>query len=175
MSDELNPYPGNLKRHEVKADEKKQVLMMSTAATKAGESTKPGPYLSDAKIALYAVQYVYPTSREMRRACEWTRDIYEPELQRLRSEVEEQARLLGAGASREAALMAEVERWKKVAQVACDALALIGVSDEHSGHLCEAISHSKDILHEGYQPCPGIRMINSALSQLAENGITPSK
>ena len=66
-----------------------------------------------------------------------------------------------------AALMAEVERLKKVAQVACDALELIGVRDEHSGHLCEAISHSKDMLHEGYQPCPGIRMINSALSLLA--------
>lgn len=63
--------------------------------------------------------------------------------------------------------MAEVERLKKVAQVACDALELIGVRDEHSGHLCEAISHSKDMLHEGYQPCPGIRMINSALSLLA--------
>lgn len=29
MSDELNPYPGNLKRHEVTAEEKKPAIEMS--------------------------------------------------------------------------------------------------------------------------------------------------
>lgn len=41
------------------------------------------PLMGDDKIAQYASQYVQPNAREVRRACEHVRDIYEPELQRL--------------------------------------------------------------------------------------------
>ena len=55
-----------------------------------------------------------------------------------------------------------------------DALALIGTSNEHSGHVCEAIAHSPTIYHESYDPCPGIRRINDALAAAKEQGFTPS-
>jgi len=86
----------------------------------------------------------------------------------LRSEVEEQARLLGAGASREAALMAEVERLKKVAQVACDAL-----TDTRLAAVC---GHDElDCMSEKFPLDKALEKGLSALSQLAENGIKPSK
>ncbi len=46
-------------------------------------NTEIKPFMSDEKIAQYASQYVQPNAREVKCACEHTRDVYEPELQRL--------------------------------------------------------------------------------------------
>jgi len=110
----------------------------------------------------------------------------------LRSEVEEQARLLGAGGSREAALMAEVERLRgttnfetvpkeaydrlrEVAQVACDALVKAN----------EFIELAQGIYNDGTQ-ADALRSYDNlvirskdfyqyeALSKLSEIGIKPS-
>lgn len=119
---------------------------MSTAATKAGES-----FACDMQMDDQLFGHTSPATRSAMAGYErcWEEEV-EPRdatIAELRAEVEEQARLLGAGGSREAALMAEVDRWKKVAQVACDALA-----DPHKMSLAA-----------------------EAISKLAENGITPSK
>ena len=53
-----------------------------------------------------------------------------------------------------------------------EALELIGPADEHSGSICEAIAHSRGMLHEGYESCPGIRAINAALAK-AKAHLTP--
>jgi len=142
---------------------------MSTAATKAGD-----PLLSDEQIGPREVVAYHPVSgkeypvkgpvmlpgmsaKDVRGIYEQARKQDHSTIAELRSEIEEQARLLGSGASREAALMAEVERLKKVAQVACDALV--------NGCLC---------IDEMSFPLAHNQM-NYALSQLAENDITPSK
>lgn len=49
---------------------------------------------------------------------------------------------------------------------------MIGEADEHSGSICEAIAHSRGMLHEGYESCPGIRAINAALAK-AKAHLTP--
>lgn len=124
---------------------------MSTASTKAGERY-PDP---KQMISVEAPGMGY--KREGYQTC-YAEEVKprDATIAELRSEVEEQARLLGVGASREAALMAEVERWKKVAQVACDAL--------------DCASKEAFYTEENH-----INEVDNALSLLAENGITPSK
>jgi transposase len=57
-----------------------------------------------------------------------------------------------------------------------DALALIGTDiDEMSGNVCEAIGHNKDMQHEGYEHCPGIRKLNAAIAAAKAAGFTPSE
>lgn len=132
---------------------------MSTAATKAGERFPPLPDNGGLPFDAHWRREGYATC--------YTEEV-EPRdatIAELRSEVEEQARLLGAGASREAALMAEVDRLKKVAQVACDAL--------------DKVDKEMNVWwkESPFDPSfPSVKQeVTSALSQLAENGITPSK
>jgi hypothetical protein len=116
---------------------------MSTAASKAGESTKPEPYLSDERLnALIenhqGTSFAIGASR--------VRSIYEPELQRLRS---------------------EVERLREVAQVACDALTATRMAAICTHDELECIAEKSPLdkaLEQGL----------SALSKLSENGIKPS-
>jgi len=79
-----------------------------------------------------------------------------------------------------AALMAEVERLKKVAQVACDALALC----EHANDCMWYDEEVDDELDDGsgtgpwdttMKPGPCTCGKEEALSKLAEAGITPTK
>ncbi len=69
---------------------------------------------------------------------------------------------------------AEIERLRALVQVLGNALSLIGIHDEHSGSVCETINHSKGMLHEGFDPCPGIRQINAALVMFNKAGFVPT-
>ena len=78
------------------------------------------------------------------------------------------------GESMAAASLAEIERLRALVQELGNALSLIGIHDEHSGSVCEAINHGKGMLHEGFDPCPGIKLINSALHSFHEQGFVPT-
>ncbi len=69
---------------------------------------------------------------------------------------------------------AEIERLRALVQELGNALSLIGIHDEHSGSVCETINHSKGMLHEGFDPCPGIRQINAALVMFNKAGFVPT-
>lgn len=71
-------------------------------------------------------------------------------------------------------LEAEVSKLRALVQGLGNALCLIGSNDEHSGSVCEALHHSKGMLHEGYEPCPGIRQINKAMESFNEHGFVPT-
>ena len=73
-----------------------------------------------------------------------------------------------------ASLTEENAKLLALAQELGNALCLIGSNDEHSGSTCEALNHGKDMLHEGYEPCPGIRLINKALESFKEQGFVPT-
>jgi hypothetical protein len=71
-------------------------------------------------------------------------------------------------------LEAEVAKLRALVQELGNALCLIGSNDEHSGSVCEALHHRKGMLHEGYEPCLGIRQINKALESFKEHGFVPT-
>ena len=71
-------------------------------------------------------------------------------------------------------LEAENAKLRELVQELGNALSLIGSNDEHSGSTCEALNHGKSMLHEGYEPCPGIRLINKAMESFKEQGFVPT-
>jgi hypothetical protein len=138
----LDPYPGNLKRHDVE---------------------RRDAHVTDPEWSLNVEAVNHAHEKTLRESCEAALASRDATIAELRSEVEEQARLLGAGASREAALMAEVKRLREVAQVACDALP------QASKMLSLA-----EIIYRSVECGKAKDTCNSALSKLSENGITPT-
>lgn len=69
----------------------------------------------------------------------------------------------------------KLEEAMKTMQILVDALGLVGGRSEYSDHLCNAIAHKKGLFHGTAEPCPGIKILNTALSLASEkHGITPS-
>lgn len=69
----------------------------------------------------------------------------------------------------------KLEEAMKTMQILVDALGLVGGRSEYSDHLCNAIAHKKGLFHGTAEPCPGIKILNTALSLASEkHGIKPS-
>jgi hypothetical protein len=123
--------------------------VVSTAATKAGESTKPEPYLSDEQFdaMLVAASGQWTKIKAHGPAsmvCRQIRDCYEEELQRL---------------------LSEVERLRELAQVACDncqSIVEYWNKDRNDSAMHDACWHN-------------VNTASETLEKFAENGITPSK
>lgn len=69
----------------------------------------------------------------------------------------------------------KLEEAMKTMQILVDALGLVGGRSEYSDHLCNAIAHKKGLFHGTAEPCPGIKILNTALSLASEkHSIKPS-